>query len=315
MSHAIRPGERLSHAIERVARAELRKGRKGLKAPVAPGTAATSAHTLRLATKRVRAITRLVQPAVGRKARRANHAIGACADVMAPVRDADAAVRTFEKVRAALPPRARSSTDAVRVALAERLRHEAKKLEAAEGKRILRKLRRALHQQQDAVARWTPGGDRWSAVGPGLQAGYRRARKTMHHAYQQPNGDTFHAWRRAVKAHRYQIRLLSPCAPAELDARAAELAQLAECLGDEHDLTMLRRTLRANRFWFADESDIYYELIRRIDQQRREKRQQALPLGDRLFAERPGALARRMRRHFRDFRREPGPQVGAANAA
>ena len=316
MSYAVHPGERLSRALKRVTRGELRKGRKLLETSVDPGSAAASAHALRVATKKVRAIARLVEPVVGRRARRANRAIAACAGAMAAVRDADVAVRTFEKVRASLPPRMRATTNTVRAALAERLRHEAQRLEkGAEGKRTLRKLRRALHHQQDGVARWTPGGNRWRSVGPGLEAGYRRARQTMTRAYREPNGDTFHAWRRAVKAHRYQVRLLSAWAPDELNPRAAELGRLAECLGDEHDLTMLRRTLRANRFWFGEESETYYEVIRRIDQQRREKRMRALPLGEQLFAEPPRALARRMRQHFRDFRRIPAPAPTTAQAA
>lgn len=316
MSCAIRPGEHLSHALKRVSRSELRKGRKALESSVPPGAVAENAHALRVATKKVRAIARLVEPVVGRKARRADRAIAGCAHVMATVRDADVAVRTFEKVRAALPVRMRSGTDGVRAALAERLRHEAQRMEAAgEGRRAMRKLRRALHQQQDGVARWTPDSDRWKVVGLGLEGCYRRARKSMHRAYREPNGDTFHAWRRAVKAHRYQLRLLSPLAPDELSPRAAELGRLAEWLGHEHDLTLLRRTLRANRSWFGEEADTYYEVIRRIDQQRREQRMQAMPLGEQLFVERPGALARRMRQHFRDFRRTPAPASKAAKAA
>jgi CHAD domain-containing protein len=329
MSYAIRAGENLSHALKRVSRAELRKARKALD-DTAPGNAAEDAHALRLATKKVRAIARLVEPVVGRRARQANRQLGACADVMAAVRDADAAVRTFEKLRAGLPARMRSAIGAVRDALADRLQHEAEKMDpAGEGKRTLRKLRRALHRQQDRVTRWMPGGKNghdhggrnapsisgWKHVGPGLEAGYRRARKTMQRAYRDPNGDTFHAWRRAVKAHRYQLRLLSPWAPDELGARTVELARLAELLGDEHDLTMLRRSLRANRFWFGDESDSYYEVIRRIDQQRREKRLQALPRGEQLFAERPRDLVQRMRQHLRAFRGTPAAAPNAAKVA
>lgn len=361
MSYAIRAGENLSRALKRVSRAELRKARHALDAP-GPGTAAQDAHALRLATKKVRAIARLVEPVVGRRARQANREIGGCADVMAAVRDADAAVRTFEELRAGLPARMRSATDAVREALADRLRHQAQEMDpVGDGKRTLRKLRRALHHQQDHVARWLPssksardgsgrkaafgsgdknGGKRgdktgrksagktegktpgktawkhqWKYVGPGLEAGYRRARKAMRRAYRAPNGDTFHAWRRAVKAHRYQLRVLSSWAPRELAPRTADLGRLAELLGDEHDLTMLRRTLRANRFWFGDESETYYEVIRRIDQQRREKRLQALPLGEQLFAERPRDLARRMRQHLRGFRDAPIQPPNAAEVA
>jgi len=313
MSYAVRPGEDLSHAMRRVGRTELRKGRRVLKKVAPPSAAAANAHALRLATKKVRAIVRLVEPASGRRARKAGHALGACADMMAPVRDADAAVRTFEKLRGALPLRMRQATDGVRAALAERLRHETQMMDGAgEGKRTLRRLRRALHHEQRRVDRWIPTQDRWQTVGPGLEAAYRRARKAMHRAYREPNGDTFHAWRRAVKAHRYQIKLLTPWAPDELTVRAAELDRLGQWLGEEHDLTMLRRTLRANRFWFGEEADTYYEVIRRIDQQRREKRLRALPVGEQLFAEGPRALARRMRQHYRDFRRAAAPALKVA---
>jgi CHAD domain-containing protein len=217
-----------------------------------------------------------------------------------PLRDADAAVRTFGKLRAALPARMRPGTDVARAALAERLRHAQQQ---AEDSRSMHKLARALRRQERRVAGWTPDGDGWKSVGPGFALGYQRARKAMHRAYRKPSGETFHAWRRAVKAHRFQVRFACAWLPAELNARAAELAILAECLGDEHDLTMLRRTLRANRFWFGEEGETYYEVLRRIDRRRREKRTQAQPLGERLFAEPPRALVGRIRRGFRDFRR------------
>lgn len=258
----------------------------------------------------------MVGPSAGRKARRAERAIGACADMVASVRDAAAAVTTFEGVRAALPVRMRAGTDGVRAALAERLRHEAQQLESPgkkmTGNRDVRKLRKALQRQQAGVEQWVPRGNGWRLVGPGVEAAYREARKTMARAYREPNGDTFHAWRRAVKAHRYQVRLLSSLAPDELEPRAKQLGQLAELLGEEHDLTLLRRALRANRFWLGEDGDTYYEVIRRIDQQRREKRVRAQPLGEQLFSERPSALVRRLRQHFREFRRAAAPVAAAA---
>ena len=321
MSYELHPGEKLGRALKRVNRTELRKGRQamaGRKALAAgkvlpqsplPSRAAKNAHVLRVATKKVRAMARLVEPVVGRKARRADRAIGACADVVAPLRDADAAVRTFGKLRAALPARMRRGTDVARAALTERLRHEQQQ---AEDPRSLRKLTRALRREQQRVGGWTPDGDGWKSVGPGFALGYQRARRAMHRAYRKPTGETFHAWRRAVKAHRFQVRFASAWLPAELDARTDALATLAEYLGDEHDLTMLRRTLRANRFWFGEEGETYYEVLRRIDQQRREKRVQAQPLGEQLFAEPTGALLGRIREGFRAYRRTRSRSHAAA---
>ena len=55
--------------------------------------------------------------------------------------------------------------------------------------------------------------------------------------------ELLHGWRKRVKDLSYQVSLLRPMAREEIDARAAELDNLSEHLGDDHDLAMLQQTI------------------------------------------------------------------------
>jgi hypothetical protein len=150
-------------------------------------------------------------------------------------------------------------------------------------------------------------------VGPGLVAGYRRARRTMARAYEARDAVAFHEWRTAVKAHRHHVYVLEEIWPEEIDVRLHELEHLGELLGEEHDLAMLHETIRAQRDCFAHERD-YRRLRLLVDKRRQRLRAEARPLGERLFAERPRDLRRRFRTYFRTSRRRDTDDARAARA-
>jgi CHAD domain-containing protein len=163
---------------------------------------------------------------------------------------------------------------------------------------------KGLRRERKRLARWLPRGDGWWVLGSGVCAGYKRARRRMAAAYETPSGLTFHAWRRAVKAHRFQVRVLRQVWPAELSARVEQLQRLGELLGQEHDLTVLAQTLADERSCFADDRDCA-RILALLERRRGELRAQARPLGERLFAERPRDLRRRLGHYLRAFRAEP----------
>jgi CHAD domain-containing protein len=129
----------------------------------------------------------------------------------------------------------------------------------------------------------------------------------MNRAYRRPGTSAFHAWRRAVKTHRFQLRFLAPLAPEDFGARIEDLALLGDLLGQEHDLAVLRKTLAAQRDCFDDPRDRarFLELLK---SHRQDKRDRARPLGERLFADRPSVMRRRIHRYFRAFRRGPSAE-------
>ena len=73
----------------------------------------------------------------------------------------------------------------------------------------------------------------------GAKRGYRRARQEMENVAAEPEDLRFHAWRRRVKDHWYQMRLIEGL-NGRAHARVRQLNQLQTWLGDDHNLVVLR---------------------------------------------------------------------------
>jgi CHAD domain-containing protein len=281
----------LPREIRRIARRELKKARgaANLQEPLGERV-----HDIRTAMKKVRALNRLVRPAVGQPARRADDRLREIAHSVSPLRDAEVVLATFD--RAVGPSRA--ALAGVRAQLAAHLRAEAR---AMKGDQASQRLRDDLAHERRKVEAWMPKANRWSAIDEGLTRGYRRARDAMEAAYRSETGDDFHAWRRAVKTHRHQLAALKEIAPARMKARVDELDRLGELLGDEHDLTVLEAAICGARTRLSDPGQVD-ELLQKITNRKRQLRQRARPLGKRVFAEPPAAFRDRLRRDFRAAR-------------
>lgn len=296
MAFEIKPGEALPHAIRRMARAELADAREALSAP--GRSVDERVHDVRTAIKKVRALVRLVKPK--RQTRRANRRLEKVGGAVSAARDAEVVLKTFDGLvrgmHKPLPP----SLAAARAHLRARLRAEARPLARP---RTTAALDARLARARRAVERWVPDKDRWRAVGPGLTSGYRRARQAMRAAYRSDSGADFHAWRRAVKTHRHQMHALAPIDPGTLRPRVGALDRLGQLLGDEHDLTVLEETVRAERACFPDERQCD-RLLHLVARRRFRLRDRARPLGETLFAERPADFSGRLRTGFRAFRRQ-----------
>jgi len=280
------PGE-----IRRIARRELKKARgaAALEEPLGEHV-----HDIRTAMKKVRALNRLVRPAVGQRARRADRRLKKIAHSVSSLRDAEVVLQTFD--RAVGPSRA--ALAGVRAQLVVHLREETQAVERDGGSQ---RLRSDLARERRKVEAWMPKADRWSAIDQGLTRGYRRAREAMDAAYRSESGADFHAWRRAVKTHRHQLAALKEIAPGRMKARLDELDRLGDLLGDEHDLTVLEGALCGARARLPDPARVD-DLLRRITDRQRQLRRRARPLGSRVFAEPPAAFRDRVRRDFRAAR-------------
>lgn len=312
----IKPGERVGNAIERSARDELRAAAKAIDDEAQP--LGERVHEVRTATKKLRALTRLVRPASGRPSRRADRRLRKIARAVSAVRDAEVLLDTLDGLVAELPGPRGDSLGEARARFAARLERRARPFVDEEE---ARRLRRRLRKERRRVRRWAPSGNRWRAIGRGFSDGYRRARRTMSAAYDEgrpaaAREAAFHDWRRAVKSHRHQTQLLSAISPARLGGRLGDLDTLGELLGDEHDLTVLAEALRRERSCFSKAGDCD-RVLAALDDRRRRLREQALPLGVKLFADRPRDFRRLAKAEFHRYRRRPGrttPQESARAA-
>jgi len=106
-----------------------------------------------------------------------------------------------------------------------------------------------------------------------------------------------HQWRKRIKDLWYQLRIVRKMWPALLDETADQAHELADLLGDHHDLAVLREDLKA-REGLSDEK----ALVTAIECRQGELLDAALDLGARLHAEKPKALLRRLSAYWESWR-------------
>ena len=158
-----------------------------------------------------------------------------------------------------------------------------------------------LSQARRRLETWRIQGGGWRVVGAGLGRSYGRGRKTFQRAHAKPTPENLHARRKRTKDVWYQLRLLEPIAPGAMSGQAREAHRLSDLLGDDHDLSELRRTItRVGADIPADLGSV----IGLIDHRQEQLRTEAWFVGQRLYAERPKAFRRRMRRYWKAWRCE-----------
>jgi CHAD domain-containing protein len=88
------------------------------------------------------------------------------------------------------------------------------------------------------VASWRVKGNPAKVLAKGLAATRKRGLRAMAAARATTDPEAMHEWRKQVKAHWYQARLLAPIWPEVMAPVIAEADWLGEKLGEHHDLAV-----------------------------------------------------------------------------
>ncbi|WP_373354385.1 CHAD domain-containing protein [Pseudoroseicyclus sp. CXY001] len=286
MSYAWIPGEPPATFLTRVAETQLRKALAPLEGEEMPSP--DEIHDIRKRLKKLRGLLRLFRGAAPFYAEE-NAAYRDAARILAPLRDAAAVLESYERLRAAGLIDA-EATRPFREGL-EAAQAEAETGGEAPGRRDEVRLR--LEAALGRVADWELTEDGWGAVAPGLTETYRRGRKGLK-AAESREGEALHDWRKRVKYHWYHARLLSPVWPEALAPHVAAASALSDLLGDRHDLDVLAAALPGGLESAAEEG-----LREALCTEARRLEDAAFAIGQKLYAERPKALARRWGALFR----------------
>lgn len=133
----------------------------------------------------------------------------------------------------------------------------------------------------------------WPVLCAGVKRSYADGRVAWKLALSGPAPENLHEWRKEVKKLWYQLRLLRPIWPEQLDAACSELKTLSEYLGDDHDLFMLQEAVREKCSAEVRASELEL-LCGLIGQRQAELRRAAMALGARFYAEKPSAFCERL---------------------
>jgi CHAD domain-containing protein len=252
--------------------------------------AATAIHDTRRCLKRLRALLRLVRPALpdGVYRREANRLAG-IGRSLAQARDQHVMQQTIAKLgggAGALPKRIAKQLAKL---LANGAGPNAKRTSSAERRQALESLEKARVFFERLGKRDLT----LEHLAQGLKRSYRRARRAFHGAYEKPSDEAFHEWRKPVQQHWRHMQLLSRAWPEVMAGRAGEAKELSRLLGEDHDIHVLRAFAAAHGNAVLTAAELE-SLAASCQSRQDELRAQAKPRGSRLFAEPASGLAQRI---------------------
>lgn len=308
MAFCFKRKESVSKAIRRLARERAENAIKCLQ----ESAHAETVHCARKDIKKVRAVLRLVHTQIATKDFcRLNKLLREAASYLAPPRDAFVKAKTLKNLthhfKGQLAPRASSHVRVqLRAAFDQEMKQFAKERTA---RRVARILRRVTNQ----LARLEVSGKGWKALGPGMKAAYREGRRAYRKVLEEPTPENLHEWRKRVKNLWYQVSLLRPVWPEQMDAMTSELETLGECLGDDHDLFTLRQTFEKKCPGDVVSRELG-TLKGLIDERQRGLQREALALGARFHTEKPSVFCKRLAGYWKNWRRKKKLCLDSAEA-
>jgi CHAD domain-containing protein len=279
-AYRLKPKESLPEGIPRVARGRIDHAVDELRGKT-DSSAEEAVHEARKALKKLRALLRLARGELGESSfARENTCFRDAGRELAAARDSDVMLDTLK----ALDIPAELGWDLRKEIQAHRDGNgDGGRRAAAAG--VVAMLREARGRVDD----WPLERDSFAALRDGLERTYRRGRRDFKAVRANPSAEGLHEWRKRVKELWYHHTLLRPLWPPVMQAVGDEAHELADRLGDDHDLVVLAG-------WMRENADANPEFFEAVDRRRAELQADAMALGARLYADKPSNYVRRLRR-------------------
>ena len=247
-------------------------------------------HEVRKHLKKLRAAMRLAIGVVGKNCHsEENRCVRNIGRLVSDLRDAQVRLQTFIQLR----DKATKNSDQQPFPRTEELlRLERESFSAA----FAGWQRQAIPQLENVKARlmdWPLDDLNWNQICNAVCKIYRRGQRALAKTIDNPEPESFHAWRKRVKDVWYELRILQPLNRTVLEEMAHDAEVLGELLGSEHDLEFLRARLERES---GDEvlADELAKLQKLIIKRCKRLRRDALELGRRFYAEPSKAFAKRI---------------------
>ena len=292
MSYTFSPEEGVTEAAVRCSREQLDTAIHALREEFHHHPA-EAIHVARKAVKKQRSLLRLLRGSLNSKQRSdENEALRTAARELSGARDAEVQLQTLDDLGTRFAGQVPRSTVA---AVREQLERDPGQGGPSESAATADAAQR-LEAVEARIANWELRADGWAAIDSGLTRTYRRGRRAFRCAGREPSTEHTHEWRKRAKDLWYALRLLEPVCGPIVNGQAKEAHRLADLLGDDHDLAVLRA--RLERFDELVAADVG-EVFALIDYRRGELQREAVHVGERLYLETPKQFRRRMRGYWR----------------
>lgn len=305
MTYRLQDPRTLAEDVTRIIGSQVAKASDAIDDPDDLGVAET-VHEVRRRCKKLRAVARLVRTSIGDEYAPVNQAFRDAGRLLSAPRDAEASTEILDDLIDSAPEGLELPDLAPLRAALETAASLAVE-EVVEEDRLVG-ARALIEDGRRRAERWDFDADGFDVLAGGIAKSYRRARKRFRTCADGADTESLHEWRKRVKYHRYHLRLLQRTAPVLTDAWERQLHDLTDLLGDDHDLSVLVRTIRVAPDAFGGDRLVDAVALlaqgRRADLQRR-----ALSLGARLFGEPTDVVVDRLRSWWEAWETEgPSPE-------
>ena len=299
-SYRLRSEEGTAEGMRRIAGGRVAKAAERLRGAGSEDLA-EAIHGARKDLKKLRALLRLIRGELGADVfKRENRLYREAGRALAESRDAEVKLATLRELRRGAGGRMSAAPAGAWERLLEADRE---RVAAGGGGEAAARIERALAMLEGGEARiaaWRLREEGWELVEAGLTGCYADGRRNLTAVGANGTDAEVHELRKRTKDLWYQLRILAEAWPGPLEATIEEVHRLAELLGDHHDLSVLAADL-AERDAVVD---VGGGIERLIAERQAELLEQALAIGARVFAEKPGAFRRRIRAYWRAWRGE-----------
>jgi CHAD domain-containing protein len=285
-AYRLKAKEPLPEGLARAARGRIDHALDELRGKT-ESTAEKAVHEVRKDLKKLRALLRLARGELGESSfARENACFRDAGRELAAARDSDVMLETLKALDIPAGPgwELRKAIQADRARNGDGTRSDA-------ATRVVKMLREARGRVED----WPLERESFGALEDGLERTYRRGRRLFKEAQANPSVEALHEWRKRVKELWYHHTLLRALWPPVMQVVGDEAHELADRLGDDHDLAVLAG-------WVREHADGDSEFFDAVDRRRAELQAGAMTLGARIYADKPSAYVRRLRRLWKASR-------------
>ena len=299
MAAKLKPDEAGTRGVQRIARRRIESALKALQPRKANDSAV---HEARKDLKRARATLRLLRDVLGKSTyKRENAAIRDAARPLSEVRDGRVLLDALSSLVKYYGPTAKAlPLGGLKRMLTERSAQLHQQILDRPGP--LRAVRAELRKVSSRSKQWHVGRGGWSVVGAGLKRTYSQGRQACKLARAAPTDEHLHELRKQTKYFWHQLQILEPLWPGPLGKLAEETHQLADLLGDDHDLAVLRERVSSARQAFPTEAS-HKALLALIERCRAGLQKKGLAQAQRLYEEKPAAFTARLGKYWHDWHR------------
>lgn len=300
MAFRIDPSSGVESEFRRVAGEQFDAALAGLDDPD-PDRVEAAVHDARKRCKRLRALLRLVRGSIPeRRYRSLDAAVRDAARELSTSRDAAALVKMFDDLLTAHG--ADPGDEGICLA---RAGFEARvaALEAVDDSTSpLRRARERLELAAGVAAGTKIDTEGYAALSGGLGDTYGQGAKALGRLARTGSAEDSHEWRKAVKYTWHQLELLEATAPSILEPAAVSFHEVADALGDAHNLAVMVEIAEASPAVFGGR-EVAKRLISMAEASGADLEARAMRLGLRLYAESPPAFARRLGAYWKVARK------------